>query len=213
MARLAAKEGDGLGRADHRTVGEPGIAGEPAGHVDGHDGPPAFIHRRDGGGRLGVERPAEPGAEQRVDDDVVLLRQDRREGSDRAGPAGSRLRRIVRQSLPVARERQRDAIAALAQQPRRDEAVPAIIAWAAQHQHGLPRPGPPADRIGHGATRALHQPLAGQARRDRQAIRLGHLGDGQQGKVEAGCGGHARIIRQRRQRGKSRDAKLMRPSQ
>ena len=97
------------------------------------------------------------------------------------GQRRGRLRRIALEPVAIAQQQQPDRIAALGQDARADKAVAAVVARAGDDaDHRRAARAPPRHRVGDRAAGVLHQPDAGRARRDRQAVGLGHFRGGEQ---------------------------------
>ena len=90
------------------------------------------------------------------------------------------MRGIARQTLARAQEAKPHRPAGGSEMARRDEAVAAIVAGAAQHRDRA-HPPAPHHRGGDGLPRRLHQGDARHAPGDRGAVRRGHFRGRQQG--------------------------------
>ena len=105
MARLQAEEGDRLRRLDRRAHDRAGRAVDAARQVDGDDRHAGSRSPRRSSARAQpLDRPVEPGAEQRVDDEVAPRRAMSGDGLlDRPVQRRGGERRVALQ--PVARRR------------------------------------------------------------------------------------------------------------
>ncbi len=74
----------------------------PAREVDGDDRRAAGVHHDDHGARQALDLAVEPGAEQRVDDQVAIAERRRRGVLDRTGPALGSDRRVALEPLAIA---------------------------------------------------------------------------------------------------------------
>ena len=174
VARLFAKERDRHRRSRRCTADVAGPAVDAARHVDRDNGNPARVECLDDRLRRPFDRPRQPGAKDRVDDQLSAVEHRRRQRLDRPTPTRRRLAGIAAQGLDVAKQRQPHLPAAFGQDARRDKTVAAIVARPAQHRDRSRRP-PPRHRIGDGQAGLFHQRAAGDAAGDRQPIGLGHL--------------------------------------
>ena len=111
-----------------------GGAVDPARHIDGDHGKPALVHRprlaRQGSPSIGRASPAPNNAS------TTTSALARRSGMQRLDSTRPELRhrcRIRRQARRIAVEAEANRIAFVEQMARGDEAVAAIVAWAAQH--------------------------------------------------------------------------------
>ena len=111
--------------------------------------------------RAPLEIPRQPGPEQRIDDDIRLgrigLSQRRCVSLPERGGRG----RVALQRVPRAKQRKAHPVAALLQNPRGDEAVPAIVAGSAQHQHACAGAVRPGDGVSDGPPCSVHQRTPG----------------------------------------------------
>ena len=104
-----------------------------------------------------------------------------RERLDLTLPAPRHLGGIASERLALAQEPEPHAVAPLAQQARRHEAVAAVVAGPAGHRHpDFAVAEKPGSGIGDGPARGLHQRQARDAAGDRQAVGAPHLHGGQQ---------------------------------
>ena len=174
MARLTPEEGDGQRRlgcnAEHRAA----TAVNTARDIDGDDRQMGGVEPGDDLARHALDRPRQPGAEQRIDHEPRIHDDRRRQWFYRAGPACGSGGGIAFQRLAGPEQRDPHRPTALGQEARRDEPVAAIVARAAQHQRGLLRPAP-GHGVGHRAPGILHQRDAGDPAGDRQPVGLAHL--------------------------------------
>ena len=179
MRRLLAKEGDGQIGFDaiafERTRE---IAMQAARHIDRGDRDVRTVQRFDDRFRSAFQRPREAGAEHRIDDEIRVFENAGRDGEHRPVPAPRHFGRIAFERIRRSQKRQTHVPAALFQVSRDDETVAAIVAGPAEHGRHARRPVL-LDRVGGRAARIFHQrerrrPVAGGI-----AIRLVHLGDGQ----------------------------------
>ena len=164
MSRLLAKEGHGLDRlrraaAEHLAA----VAGKPARHVDRDHGQVPRAGLLDDGRGGALERSCQPGTEQSVDHDRRSPVQELvRERQDRALPEAGMMGGVASQALALTQQSQPHLRARGGQMPGRDEAVAAVVARTAEHDH-RPARRDPLDRGGHGGTGLLHQVDAGNA--------------------------------------------------
>ena len=205
MPGLAPEKGDGQRRARRDAADLAGAAVDAARHIHRDNWQPLLLERRDDFSGDALDRAGEPGAEDRVDDDAVAV--ERRGGGrlDRSWPARGRHGRVALQRLARPEQRQAHRPAALGQDARRDKAVAAIVAGAAQHRERPLRPAP-RHRVGNGAAGILHQFDARGAAGDCQPVGLAHLGRGQQRAAAPACGkfAHPRRSGEWRDGGKAR---------
>jgi len=174
MARLAAEERHRLRRLHRDAHHRAGRAVDAARQVDGDHRNAAPIHRLDHDPRQPLDRTIEPGAKQRVDDDVAILQRVRRRRRHRPAPALEGGARIALEPLGVADEHDPHIAAALGQQARRDETVAAIVARPGDdHDAVTARQG--RRRIGDRAAGVFHQGQPRRAAGNRQPVGLGHL--------------------------------------
>ncbi len=174
MAGLAPEEGDGQHRLRRDPAHLAAGAVDAARDIDRNDRHLGRIEAGDHLARHALDRPRQPGAEQRVDDEAGALDRRRHQYLDRPGPARRRGGGIALQRLARPEQRDPHRPAALGQHPRRDKPVAAIVAGPAQHQQGALWPAP-RDGIGHRAPGILHQHDAGDPAGDRQPVGLPHL--------------------------------------
>ena len=170
MARLAAEEGHGVAGFHRHAHDGAGGAVDAARQVDGDDRRAARIDRLDHGARQALDRPVEPGPEQRIDHDRLAADRRRRGLLERPLPARGGLRRIALEPAALAHEEEPHLVAALGQNARRHEAVAAIIAGA-RHHDGRPARQQAGRRVGHGAAGILHQARCRACRRQWSAGR------------------------------------------
>ena len=180
VSGLAAKERHGPARA-HRAAHD-GAARpvDAACEIDRDNRRGARVHRLDEGARRTLDRTIEAGAEQGIDDHVRLLERVRLGRLDQPLPALRGLRGIALEPAALTQQKQPRAIAALRQHPRGDKTIAAIVAGTC-HDHD-PAPGRVATRygVGHRSAGGFHQINARRSGRDREPIRFGHFGGGQQ---------------------------------
>jgi hypothetical protein len=125
-----------------------------------------------------LDRPVEPCAEQRIDNEISA---DEARGLcrlDRAGKTSRCLCGVALELVALAKEQQPDRIAALGEDARADKTVAAVVARACHHAHRAGRM--PRHRVCDRASGLFHQPDAGGAALDRQAIGRRHLRRGQE---------------------------------
>ena len=203
MAGLQPEESDGLVGSDGRAIREPGIAVDPARHIDRDHRSVRRVDAIDQRREFARDRPAEAGPEQGVDHEVMTGRIDSIYCRDRSGPGLRRQRGVALQRGAFAGERQRDPAAALRQQAGCDEAIATIVARAAQHKDALAGADAPRHRVGDRLAGPLHQDDARCAGRDCHRIRGRHLCDTEQSEGgEIDRHRHARIVCRLRRRGK-----------
>ncbi len=140
QARLGRVKCDGLGGFDRRAGDDSAIRIDSTGHVHAHDKPRRSLDNRDRLGHRSMGDAREARAKQRIDDhmrvrnrlvgDAIRERQRRRPGQTLEVGA-----RIGRELLAGHQAHDRHVPARLAQQPRDDETVAAIVAFAAHHDH------------------------------------------------------------------------------
>ena len=158
-------------RAHHRAA----CAVDAARQIDRDDRRAGRVDRLDHRARRPLDRPVEPGAEQRIDDE----RRRRRGSPASAGSTGplqrcAASRRIALELVAVAEQQQPDRIAALGQEPGATKPSPPLLPGPAT-THDRTAGGLPRDRVGDRPAGVFHQADAGRAARDRQAVGLGHL--------------------------------------
>ena len=104
----------------------------------------------------------------------------RRRGLAGAAPARGGQGRIALEPRTVTGQQQPDAIPAFGQQAGGDEAIASVIAGPCHDGDARTRGVPRRDGVGDCLPGIFHQRDAGNAGRDRQAVRLCHLGGGEQ---------------------------------
>ena len=174
VGRLQRLEGDGEVEIGNGRQDAPVVGGGAARQVD-RDPHPGLSGKVEQALRYRVlERPAEPGAEQCVDQKRRRLRPSQSLDGRVPGVGGAPGRLAPR----IGQRGNSDLNAARAQLPRDDIAVAAIVAGAAQDQ-SRQRPGIAPDRLGRGLAGALHQCFDRRAGRDRRLLGGAHLRRGE----------------------------------
>ncbi len=202
LATRVRQEPD-LGEAEgHRSIGlhrdaeaPSGVAVHAARHVDGDADRGAAVHRGEDGRELPLDVLAEAGSEHGVHDHL---------GAGEVGLGGAvadlddlaaelfvdreMQGRLAALAGPTFREQHAGMKAALAEPPRADEAVAAVVSGAAHHGHLGMRRGDHGHLVGDGAAGVLHE----QRRRqtdlvDRVAIEPAHLGGGDEAHRAGQC--------------------------
>ena len=129
---------------------------------------------------------ARPGPEQRVDHAGRAGEFDGSRRQDLAGEPPRGLGRVAGQRPAPAEETERDRKAALAQGARGDEAVPAIVAGAAQNDDPFARAREPRRLVRDRESGRLHKDGTRRPAGDRHPVGLAHLGRGQELRVFQG---------------------------
>ena len=179
---LQADEGHGRARADRLAERQPQVRVQTARNVEREDRQAARIRGGHGGCVVAFERSVHADAEQRVDDHRLRRgdsARDAREAFDRDSGGDAFLERVLRVAFELLRRRDRedsDLEGLCFREPREHEAVPAVVAGAAEHDDGAcvgPAPPQHAQRL---RARAGHQLEARDRKlRARASIELAHL--------------------------------------
>jgi hypothetical protein len=148
--------------------------------IDGKDGGRRRVDRHDQVARRAFDGPVETGAEQRIDDRIRRRHAARSCGLGRTAPALRRECRVIPQAAGVAQEQEPHPVAALGQEPRRHEAIAAVVAGTGDNYDAASGRMALRDCIGYRQAGLLHQIDAGYAARNRHAVRFAHLRAGQQ---------------------------------
>ncbi len=152
------------------------------------------VCKRPGGARDGLNRlPREPGErarqarpEQRIDDRTGAVNDVRVHRLDLAAPLARGFRGVADKCLARTQERKPHGKTALAQDPRRDETIAAIVAWAAGNEDmGAEHTGR-GHPVGDRPPRPLHQRDPRRAACNRPPIRFSHFRRRQQCKRRRG---------------------------
>ena len=173
VAGLGAAEGDGkrcLGRAARHF---PGAAVDPGRHVDGDHVAAAGGDPLEQGGECRLERPVEPGTEQRIDQKIARQVGGRRERVHRPQPATGCQGGVTVERGRIAEGRQGDRPARSHEAAGHDVAVTAIVAGTGHHQDSRGREFVD-DGAGDREPRRLHELDTRNAGGDRRAVDGGH---------------------------------------
>ena len=196
QAGLLADEGDGrrgTNRAAERHAA-PGV--EPRRDVQREHLGAGVVDRPDGVGPGPLDRPLQPGAEQRVDHDIRPLQGRLSERQDLAAagpPVVGRGRGVAAQPVRVAEVQQGHLAAVGPREPGDDVAVTAVVAAATDDRDPpCPRPAPGELGVGGGAG-AGHQLVTGDTvALDRRPVETADLGRAVQGEFRRRV--HAAIL-------------------
>ena len=151
--------------------------------VDAEDRPSArgeIVDAFDAFASQSVDVAGKPGAVKCVDHEVSAVGIERFGGRRDAAVALGRQRGIAAQRLARAQQEKFDAVAALGEQPRRNEAVAAIAARTTEDGDPAAAAGHARGLLGDRRARPLHQDDAGNPAGNRHSVGFAHLGGGQQ---------------------------------
>ena len=178
MAGLAAEKGHRLRGLDRHPHDGAGRTVDTAWQIYGDNPDFCGVHRFDHGARLASHLPIEPGAEQRVDDQIGRGKLAGRGAIGRAGPTFGSIPRVALEPRTLAHQADPHLVAALGQEPRCYEPVTAVVAGPGDDDNAPPRQG--RRLFGNSAAGVLHQLRARHASGNRKPVGLGHFGGRQQ---------------------------------
>ena len=174
------REGCREGHAHHLAA----VAVDAARHVDRDDGQAFGVDASDQPRCGALDRPVETRPEQRIDDQRPTRQRCRGEVAHRALPEARRPGGIALEGIGRAHQRDTHRPAGGLQQSRHHEAVAAVVAGAADHDHGL-RPIVIGDGCDHGPSCRFHQLRAVGTGGDRGSVGLRHFRTAQQRELVA----------------------------
>ena len=185
MAGLGAKERYGRFRLEGPAHDFPGVAVQAGRHVHRDDGQPSLGHQVDGRGDFTVERSAESGAENGVDDQRRIVEPAARPGVDRALPRAGGPGGISPERLSLPEENEAHGPACRPQVPRGDKPVATVVARSAENEDGTARMTLHG-RDGHRPSRPFHELAPRHTALDGEGIGPRHLCAGQKSEFVPG---------------------------
>ena len=178
QAQLEPDKTDGDRGANRTAHDGAAVRMQPRGYVDSKTGRTVRIGCRNRLGPWPADLAFQPGAEQRIDDQIGICRDALVWPPVTAHffPTPGIERCIPLQTLRISQLQDLDVQPGLARKPGHHETVTAVVARAGKHGQ-MPRVRPaPADQVERGLSGPLHQGQAGDTEAlDRQAIETPHL--------------------------------------
>ena len=178
MAGLQPEEGHARARFDREPANLAGFPVDSGGNVDREHAAPCpleGVDPLDDRLRFAIDVARKPRAKQSVDHAIGFGEVGSGGGEDRALIVTRGERRVAFQGVAAAEQAELDRIAALAQEPRGDEAVAAVAAGAAEHGDPAARLREPRRFVSNRKPRPLHERDARRSRRNRKAVGPAHF--------------------------------------
>jgi hypothetical protein len=194
VAWFRTEEGDRIVGLDCRSHDLTGEAAYPARQIDRQNANGGSVHRLDRLRCNTFDRPIKTSPEERIDDEVSIIRDIRGKRPRWSLPCGRSKRGIAGETLARRECSDPHGIPGLCEESRRDEPVAAVVARSGHHRHARTHREVATHRLCDRKAGVLHEDQATSSGGDRHGVGLRHF-VGRQNLTGVGQYGHRPTIR------------------